>query len=122
MCNDAGQLVDFHALRGTFITMLVKGGATVKEAQQLARHGDPKLTMNVYTKLGVNDVAGALGLTKTLLPSRGTRKLNKSHMLHNDACPEMRVDAQTFDVYVDGELATCEPAATLPLTQRYMLR
>ncbi|MFQ5785823.1 MAG: urease subunit alpha [Alphaproteobacteria bacterium] len=68
------------------------------------------------------DVAGKLGLTKALLPSRATRKLNKSHMLHNDACPEMRVDPQTFDVYVDGKLATCEPAASLPLTQRYMLR
>ena len=26
------------------------------------------------------------------------------------------------DVFVDDELATCEPASTLPLTQRYMLR
>ncbi len=43
-------------------------------------------------------------------------------MLHNDACPEIRVDPQTFKVYVDGELATCEPAATLPLAQKYMLR
>ena len=32
------------------------------------------------------------------------------------------VDPQTFDVFVDGELATCEPATVLPLTQRYMLR
>ena len=57
-----------------------------------------------------------------VLPTRGTRKLNKSHMLHNDACPNIRVDAQTFDVYVDGEIATCEPATELPLAQRYMLR
>ena len=42
--------------------------------------------------------------------------------LHNTACPEMRVDPQTFDVFVDGELATCAPAERLPLTQRYMLR
>ena len=32
------------------------------------------------------------------------------------------VNPETFDVFVDGELATCEPAKTLPLTQRYMLR
>ena len=31
-------------------------------------------------------------------------------MLRNDACPEIRVDPQTFDVFVDGVLATCEPA------------
>jgi urease subunit alpha len=68
------------------------------------------------------DIAGRLDLAKALLPTGGTRKLNKQHMLHNANCPEIRVDAQTFDVFVDGEIATCEPAQELPLTQRYMLR
>jgi urease subunit alpha len=63
-----------------------------------------------------------LGLSKMLLPARGTRKLSKSDMLWNDACPDIRVDPQTFDVYVDGKIATCEPARELPLAQRYMLR
>jgi len=58
--DDAGRVIDFHALRATYITALVRGGATVKQAQTLARHSDPKLTMNVYTKLGVNDIAQAL--------------------------------------------------------------
>jgi urease subunit alpha len=43
-------------------------------------------------------------------------------MLHNDACPDIRVDPQTFDVFADGVLATCEPAKTLPLARRYVLR
>jgi urease subunit alpha len=43
-------------------------------------------------------------------------------MLHNTACPNITVDPETFEVRVDGELITCEPAETLPLTQRYMLR
>ena len=68
------------------------------------------------------DIAGRLGLTKALLPARGTRKLGKQHMLRNAACPEIHVDPQTFDVSVDGELATCAPASALPLAQRYMLR
>ncbi len=68
------------------------------------------------------NLAEKLGLTKPLLTSRGTRKLNKRHMLHNDACPTVEVNPQTFDVTVDGELATCEPAQSLPLAQRYMLR
>lgn len=68
------------------------------------------------------DIAGRLGLSKQLLPVRGTRKLGKSDMLHNDACPEIRVNPQTFDVFVNGELATCEPARELPLSRRYMLR
>ena len=65
-------------------------------------------------------IADSLGLKKHILAGHGTRKLNKQHMLHNDACPAIRV--KTFDVFVDDELATCEPAQTLPLTQRYMLR
>ncbi|MBI6629954.1 urease subunit alpha [Pontibaca salina] len=67
-------------------------------------------------------LADKLGITKNLLPAQGTRKLQKSDMLHNDACPEIRVDPQTFDVFVDGDLATCEPAEKLPLTQLYMFR
>ena len=69
-----------------------------------------------------NDVAGKLGLSKAVLAARGVRKLNKSHMLHNDACPDVEVNPNTFEVFVDGELATCEPASELPLTQLYMLR
>uniref|UniRef100_UPI0005B2CE34 amidohydrolase family protein n=1 Tax=Methylobacterium sp. B34 TaxID=95563 RepID=UPI0005B2CE34 len=68
------------------------------------------------------DLGGRLGLRKALLPARGTRTLTKADMLWNDACPAIRVDPQTFDVFVDGVLATCEPARTLPLAQRYMLR
>jgi urease subunit alpha len=67
-------------------------------------------------------LAAQLGLAKSLLPATGTRKLTKFDMLHNNACPDMRVDPQTFDVFVDGVLATCEPAKTLPLARRYMLR
>ncbi|MDH3468323.1 MAG: urease subunit alpha [Gammaproteobacteria bacterium] len=81
------------------------------------------LSANFVNPLAIKaGLSEKLGLTKALLPASGTRGLKKSDMLHNDACPEMRVDPQTFDVFVDGDLATCEPAHELPLTQRYMLR
>jgi urease subunit alpha len=63
-----------------------------------------------------------LELRKALLPAHGTRHLRKADMLHNDALPDMRVDPETFDVYVDGAIATCEPLREVPLGQRYMLR
>jgi urease subunit alpha len=68
------------------------------------------------------DIRGQLELTKRVEPVSGTRTIKKADMLHNDACPDVRVNPETFEVFVDGELATCEPAETLPLTQRYMLR
>lgn len=81
------------------------------------------LSVNFANQAAVEGgLADALGLTKPLLSARGTRKLNKRHMLHNDACPKIEVNPQTFDVTVDGVLATCEPAQSLPLAQRYMLR
>lgn len=63
-----------------------------------------------------------LGLRKGLLPAYGTRNLKKEDMLHNSALPNISVDPQTFNVYVDGELLTCEPATEVPLSRLYMLR
>ena len=51
---------DFHALRHTFITNMMKSGVTPKTAQALARHSTIDLTMNVYTSLTVTDQAAAL--------------------------------------------------------------
>ncbi|MBL8825955.1 MAG: site-specific integrase [Planctomycetaceae bacterium] len=58
--DEAGRVVDFHALRGTFISNLAKAGVSLTMAQKLARHSDPKLTANVYTVLGVLDHAAAV--------------------------------------------------------------
>lgn len=40
--------VDFHAFRVAFDTLIFESGATVKEAQELMRHSDPKLTLMTY--------------------------------------------------------------------------
>jgi urease subunit alpha len=63
----------------------------------------------------------ALNLRKRIEPVRGTRHVRKSHMIHNDARPAIEVDPETYAVRADDELLICEPAATLPLTQRYFL-
>ena len=58
--DDSGCVVDFHALRHTFISNLMRSGAGVKVCQELARHSDPKLTLGVYTHLQVHDKTTAL--------------------------------------------------------------
>jgi urease subunit alpha len=68
------------------------------------------------------DVPGRLGLAKPMLPIGSFTKLSKRDMLHNDVCPEIRVDPQTFEVFVDGVLATCEPAREVCLGQHYLMR
>ena len=39
----------------------------------------------------------------------------------NNALPSINVDPQTYEVFADGELLSCEPAEELPLAQRYLL-
>jgi urease subunit alpha len=63
----------------------------------------------------------ALGLVKPLTAVKGTRALRKHDMIHNSAMPHLEVDPETYEVRADGELLTCEPAAELPLAQRYFL-
>ena len=56
----AGRVVDFHALRHTFITNLSNGGLHPKDAQSLARHSTITLTMDHYTHLTVADQRAGL--------------------------------------------------------------
>ncbi|HVY38773.1 MAG TPA: urease subunit alpha, partial [Polyangia bacterium] len=62
-----------------------------------------------------------LRLSKRTAGVRGTRAIRKRDMVLNDALPVMEVDPQTYEVRADGQLLTCEPAAVLPLAQRYFL-
>ncbi len=66
-------------------------------------------------------IADRLGLTRPLLPVQGTRTLTKRDMIRNSALPRIEVDAETYEVRADGNLLVCEPAAVLPLAQRYFL-
>ncbi|MFB0934156.1 MAG: urease subunit alpha [Propionivibrio sp.] len=68
-----------------------------------------------------NPAVQALGLEKPLIAVSGTRKLKKSDMVWNGATPKIDVDPETYVVRADGELLVCEPAVSLPLTQRYFL-
>jgi urease subunit alpha len=61
------------------------------------------------------------GLQKTLSAVKGIRGVGKRHMILNDYLPKMEIDAQTYEVRADGMLLTCEPAVSLPMTQRYFL-
>ena len=61
------------------------------------------------------------GLQKTIAGVHGIRSVKKQHMIHNDYAPKMEIDAQTYAVRANGLLLTCEPAVSLPMTQRYFL-
>ena len=53
--------VDFHANRVLFITSLCRSNIGLIMAQKLARHSDPKLTSNIYSKVSTEERAEAIG-------------------------------------------------------------
>lgn len=57
-----GQFADFHSNRHTFITNLERCGVSPRIAQSLARHSDIRLTMGVYTHIGLGDQTSAIEL------------------------------------------------------------
>lgn len=68
-----------------------------------------------------NDIKSKLGLQSIVYPVHGTRGLGKKDMVFNDYLPHIEVDPQTYIVKADGVELRCEPAKSLPLTQRYYL-
>ena len=58
--DDAGRVVDFHALRHTFITRLARSGVAPAVAKSLARHSTIVLTMDHYTHILIEDERAAL--------------------------------------------------------------
>ena len=67
------------------------------------------------------DIAAELGLAKHAEAVRNTRTISKADMVMNSYQPEIEVHPETYEVRADGELLTCDPAAELPMTQRYFL-
>lgn len=67
------------------------------------------------------DVPTQLGLRKPAIAVSDTRNLGKRDMKLNELLPYIEVDPETYQVWADGQLLTCEPAQVLPLAQRYFL-
>ena len=62
-----------------------------------------------------------LGLEKVILPVKNCRNIGKKDMMWNDKTPDITVDPETYEVKVDGKLATVDPAEELSLAQRYFM-
>jgi integrase len=56
----SGRVADFHCLRHSFVTFLAMSDAPVRVIQSLARHSDPRLTMNAYSHVAIHDERAAI--------------------------------------------------------------
>jgi urease subunit alpha len=98
------QPVHYRPMFGSFGGAVARGSLTfVSQAAQAA---------------GVKE---RFGLAKNISTVKNIRGVRKQHMVHNAYLPRMEIDPQTYLVRADGQLLTCEPATSLPMTQRYFL-
>jgi urease subunit alpha len=61
------------------------------------------------------------GLSKRVEAVQGCRAVKKGGMKFNNTLPQVKVDPESYQVVVDGQLLSCEPAGKLPLSQRFFL-
>ena len=66
-------------------------------------------------------LADRLAVNRRLVAVKNVRGVGKAQMPLNDALPEIKVDPDTFTVRIDGEVWQEDPAAELPMAQRYFL-
>jgi urease subunit alpha len=141
---EVGKLADLVLWKPAFFgvkpAMVIKGGLVAA-----AQMGDPNASIPTPQPVYSRPMFGAYGaaiaqtslhfvskasLEQGNLPElckrrfvavKNTRAISKADMIHNDAMPDIRVDPDTYTVYVDGVAVGCEAAETLPMTQRYFL-
>jgi urease alpha subunit len=142
---EPGKLADLVLWKPAFFgakpEMVVKGGfiawSVMGDANASIPTPQPVLYRPMFGSFGAATAATAitfvsqaaidaslretLGLKKIVRAVGKCRTVGKKDMVHNDATPNIEVDAETYEVRVDGTTITCEPASVLPLAQRYFL-
>ncbi|HEY9229049.1 MAG TPA: urease subunit alpha [Gemmatimonadaceae bacterium] len=81
-----------------------------------------RLAYSFVTQAAIDAGLQARIESQPLLPVKRTRTISKRDMVLNDALPKIDIDPETYNVYMDGERITVQPAKTLPLTQLYYFR
>jgi len=121
--------------------MIIKGGFIAYSLM-----GDPNASIPTTEPVMYRPMFGALGQTKhstsvtftsqlaldkgleselnsqkKLVPVKNCRSIGKKDMLYNDLTPNIEVNPETYEVRVDGKLATVDPALTVSLSRLYNL-
>ena len=121
-------------LKGGFIAWSAMGDAnaslmTCEPILYKPQFGAKGNNVNRTSRIFVTQAAIDHGLAEKLpfsgiklLPVKNTRHLGKKDMMYNDYCPNIRINPETYEVFIDDELITSEPAKVLPLAQKYFFR
>ncbi len=79
-------------------------------------------SLTFTSKLAIeNNLASKLHTKKKLVPVKNCRSIGKKDMVHNDLTPSIEINPETYEVKVDGKIATVDPAEKLSLARLYSL-
>jgi urease len=80
----------------------------------------PKSSVAFVSQASIsNGAVASYGLRKRVAAVKNTRAVGKRDMKHNDACPNIEVDPETYIVKADGKVCEAAPSMELPLAQSY---
>ena len=121
--------------------MIIKGGFIAYSLM-----GDPNASIPTTEPVMYRPMFGALGQTKhstsvtftsqlaldkgleseinskkKLVPVKNCRSIGKKDMVYNDLTPKIEVNPETYEVKVDGKLATVDPAEKVSMSRLYNL-
>jgi urease subunit alpha len=142
---ESGKLADIVIWTPQFFgvkpKMIIKGGMIAYSLM-----GDPNASIPTTEPITYRPMFGALGSAKystsftftsklalekglerkvstkkKLVPVRNCRKIGKKDMVHNNLTPKIEIDPETYEVKVDGKIATVKPADKLALARIYNL-
>ena len=140
---EVGKLADLVLWEPKFFGIrpasVVKGGAIVWSAlgdpnasiptpqpvlmrPALVTDAGADLSLSFVSPLALDaGLADRLGLRRSLVAVRATRDIGKAQMVNNSATPRIDIDAETFQIDIDGERVVPAPVSEVPLAQRYTM-
>jgi hypothetical protein len=105
--SEDGLFADFHSHRHLFITSLERAGLSPKMAQTLARHSDVRLTLGVYTHVGLHDQTMAID-SLAAPPVLGIDLKNEAEILRATGTHGPERQAET-EITLPSEVPTVVP-------------
>jgi integrase len=113
VCDDLGRIVDFHALRHTFGSMLARAGIPPRVAMELMRHSDMRLTQNTYTDATLLPLFNEVEKLPCPSPSLGA-SLNSAKTGQNEGKPVQSDPARTSGKIVAISYSRAHLAKAVP--------
>ena len=73
--TEGAETRDFHSLRNSYISDLMRTGADLKQAMTLARHSDPRLTAKRYARTRLHDLGSVVNKLPQSYPPSSSQAL-----------------------------------------------